>query len=599
MSMPAERSGSGGASAGHARIGRRIGLWALLLLVALLFVWPVLMLLAGIFRSAAPGMGGEWTTASLVRTITAPDTYVALLNSMIYAVATTVLATLLGALFAFVSTRTTAFGRQALTPAMLLVFAAPNLLYAVAWSLLADPGAGLLNQAVRSLTGSQVTVLNAFSWSGMVLAQALKLSSFCYLLLLAPFQNMNRSYEEAALVAGSGRLGTLLRIDLPLMLPALFGVVILGAVFGLGAFDIPQIMGALAGIPVLSTEIYKVLNLAVPPDYAGASTLGLFMMATVALLLSLQWSLVKEKRFVTVTGKSFRQERWDLGRWNAWVGAAIVLFALFTLVLPGIQLVLTSFQPAIGVWRLTLANYASVLGDRQTLRAFGVTAWLAVLSGFLAMLLALLLGQVGRRSPRWLQRALDAASLTPIMMPGVVLAVGLLWAYISVPGLRRLYGSFWLALIGLVVFVMPIASRAINGALVQIAGDLEEAAAVSGASPLRVLLDIVLRLISRSFLVGWLIAGVVAAGTLDIPLLLLPATSPNVAVLVYSDMNSGLPTRASAMLVLLLAAIALAATVAALAALLLRRLRAGLARRRASRFEISSAALPRSLELNP
>ncbi|HMS04929.1 MAG TPA: ABC transporter permease subunit [Burkholderiaceae bacterium] len=562
------------AAAKDSRIGARLGLWALLALVALLFVWPVVMLFVGIFRSGAPGMPGTWTLAGLSRVLGAPATYAALSNSMLYALFTTALATVLGAVAAFAATRTLAWGRQLLTPVMLLVFAAPNLLYAVAWSLLGDPGAGLLNQAARALTHPGVTVFNAFSWTGMVFVQALKLSSFCYLLLLAPFQNMNRSYEEASLICGAGRLGTLGRIDLPLMLPALFGVVILGAVFGLGAFDIPQILGALAGIPVLSTEVYKTLNIAVPPDYAGASALGLFMMLTVVLLLVAQWSVLKANRFVTVTGKTFRQERWDLGAWNAAVGGGVLLFTLLTLVLPGVQLVLTSFQPAIGVNSFTLSNYQSVLNDRQTVRGFQVTAALAVLSGFLATALALVLGQVGRREALWVQRALDAASLTPVMMPGVVLAVGLLWAYISVPGLRLLYGTFWLTLIGLVVFVMPIASRAIGGALVQISADLEEAAAISGASPARVLIDIVLALISRSFLASWLVAGVVAAGTLDIPLLLLPATSPNVAVLVYSDMSSGLPTRASALLVLLLAGIALVAALAALLVWLARRLRA-------------------------
>ena len=563
------------------RVGARIALWGLLALVAFLFVWPVTMLVVGIFRSGAPGMSGEWTLAGPLRVLGASSTYSALFNSMVYSAATTVLATLLGAVAAFLATRTLAWGRQLLTPVMLLVFAAPNLLYAVAWSLLGDPGAGLLNDVVRAVTGPEVTVFNAFSWTGMIFVQALKLSSFCYLLLLAPFQNMNRSYEEASLIGGAGRLETLLRIDLPLMLPALFGVVILGAVFGLGAFDIPQILGALAGIPVLSTEIYKTLNIAVPPDYAGASALGLFMMLTVGVLLVAQWKVLKANHFVTVTGKTFRQERWDLGAWNAIAGAVILIFALLTLVLPGVQLVLTSFQPAIGVNNFTLSNYKSVLGDRQTLRAFEVTGALAVLAGLFAMVLALVIGQVGRRSARWVQRALDAASLTPIMMPGVVLAVGLLWAYISVPGLRLLYGTFWLTLVGLVVFVMPIASRAIGGALVQISGDLEEAAAIGGASPSRVLVDIVLRLISRSFLAGWLVSGVVAAGTLDIPLLLLPATSPNVAVLVYSDMSSGLPTRASALLVLLLAAITAATVTAALAVLLIGRLRAAALRRRA------------------
>jgi iron(III) transport system permease protein len=167
----------------------------------------------------------------------------------------------------------------------------------------------------------------------------------------------------------------------------------------------------------------------------------------------------------------------------------------------------------------------------------------------------MLIGHVGRRSGKWLERYLETATLSPIVMPGVVLAIGLMWAYVSIPGLRRLYATFWLTLIGLVVVVMPIASRAVRGALAQIARELEEAAAVSGASSARVLVDIVLRLSSRSFAAGWLVTAVIAAGALDVPLMLLPSTRPNVAVLVYTHIISGVPTQASALLVLLLAAI--------------------------------------------
>ena len=539
------------------------GLWPLLALIAFLFFWPLAMLLVGIFRSSAPGLAGEWTVTPLARTIAAAETWQALANSVVFATLTTAIATTLGALFAFLATRTTVPLRRAITPVMLLVFAAPNLLYAVSWSLLGDPGAGLLNQAVRWATGTTASPFNIFSWTGMVVVQALKLTAFCYLLLLAPLRNMNQSFEEASFIAGAGRVATLLRIDLPLLLPALFGVVIVGTLFGLGAFDIPQILGALAGVPMLSTRIYRTLGISTPPDYAGASALGLFMMATLALLLALQWRVLRANRFVTVTGKAHAQEPWELGGWRHAATAAIALYAFATLVLPGIQLVLTSFQPAIGVNRYTLANYASVFGDSQTLRAFGTTGRLAVVAGFAAMALALVMGQAARAAPRWVQRYLEIGALAPLMMPGVVLALGLLWAYVSVPGLRMLYGSFWITLIGLTVFVMPVASRAVSGALAQLARDLEESARIAGASAAASVRDIVLPLTWRSFLAGWLVTGVIAAGTLDIPLLLLASHTPNVAVLVFADMTSGVPTRASALLVLLLSAIFLIAAAGA------------------------------------
>lgn len=261
---------------------------------------------------------------------------------------------------------------------------------------------------------------------------------------------------------------------------------------------------------------------------------------------------------MTVTGKSHTAARWDLGRFGWLCSAVVALFAVVALVLPGLQVVLTAFQPVFGVNdHLTTANFDAVLADPRTSGAFRLTIWLALGGGFAAMALATVLGYVGRRRGGAVARYFDALTLAPIVMPGVVLSVGLLWAYITLPGLRQLYGTVWLCVIGMVVAVMPVASRAASGALAQIAPELEEAAQTSGASATRVLRQIVAPLVSRSFLAGWLVCGVIIAGMLDVPLMLLPATAPNVAVLVYGLIySSGLPTQASALLVLLLGVIA-------------------------------------------
>ena len=142
---------------------------ALVLLVGFLFVWPIAMLVIGIFSSTPPGVPGHWTLDTIRRTFSSRHP-TALQNSVIYAVTTTALATLLGAIFAFLATRTTVALRRLITPVMLLVFAAPNLFYAISWALLADPGAGLLNVATRFLSGgpgarSTRTRGPASSWS--------------------------------------------------------------------------------------------------------------------------------------------------------------------------------------------------------------------------------------------------------------------------------------------------------------------------------------------------------------------------------------------------------------------------------------------------
>ena len=543
-----------------AALGQRAGRWAgrlvLLALVLFLFVYPVAMVVAGIFRTSRPGVPGEWTLANIGTVLAASSTYIAVQNSLVFALASTAIGGLIAVAFAFLVTRTTVPLRRLVTPAMLMIFAAPNMLYVVSWALLADPVGGALNQAFVALGGGR-GAFNVYSWPGLVLVQSLKISSFCYLLLLPAFDNMNRSFEEASLVAGASRLQTFVRIDVPLLMPAIVGVLLIGTVFGLGAFDVPQILGGLAGVTVLSTEIYKKLNYSFPPDYPGASALCLFLLVALAIMMIVQWRLLGKRRFVTITGKSFRSDRWGIGAlWNTVGAAAIALFVLLALVLPGAQLVLTSFQPSVGVYTFTLGNYRAVLADPQAANAFFITAVIAILGGFAAMALATVIGFAGRRGPAWFGRLLDGATLIPIVMPGVVLAVGLLWAYISVPFLRQLYGSFWFAFIGLVILVMPIAGRAVQASLMQISGDLEEAATVCGASPLRVLLDIVLRLMKGSFFAGWLVTAIIASGTLDIPLMLLPPTSPNVAVLAYGYMNSALMNQTSALLALLLAGVA-------------------------------------------
>ncbi|MGE4240552.1 ABC transporter permease [Ramlibacter sp.] len=544
-----DRSGSG------AVLTRRAGVAVLFAIVAFFFLWPVLMQVLGIFRDAAPGTKSDWTLKTLIRVYSSKDTYGALKNSLIYAVASTLLATVMALLLALLATRTRIRLRWIITPVMVLIFAAPNLFYAVSWSLLADPGAGLINLGFRAVTGTKATLFNAYTWTGLVVVQSLKLTGFCYLMLLGPFQNMNRSYEEASMISGAGRLSTILRITLPSMTPAIFGVLIVGIVFGLGTFDIPQILGALSGISFLSTEIFKAINYDVPADYGRASALSLFVMLALVLMLVAQWIVVKPGRYVTVTGKSFRQDEWELGRWGAAGTAFVAVFTLVALVLPVVQLVLTSFQPTIGVWKMTMANFTAVLNDRQTAGAFRLTAMLAFAGGAVAMLLAALIGHVGRNSSKSMERFLDTATLVPIVMPGVALAVALLWSYISVPGLRQLYGTVWLALIGLVVSVMPIASRAVRGALAQIGRDLEEAAAISGATPLRILRDIILRLMSRSLVAGWIVTAVMIAGTLDVPLMLLASTTPTVSIQVFTALQAGAPTQAAALLVLLLIAI--------------------------------------------
>ena len=76
-------------------------------------------------------------------------------------------------------------------------------------------------------------------------------------------------------------------------------------------------------------------------------------------------------------------------------------------------------------------------------------------------------------------------SLLPLAFPGVVLSIGLIWTFLSVPGLNGLYGTVFVVLIALVVVWLPYSIRFMTNSLVHISDELEEAATISGSSWIR------------------------------------------------------------------------------------------------------------------
>ncbi|MFI0372960.1 ABC transporter permease [Actinomadura sp. 1N219] len=531
--------------------GRRAPALILVGFATLLLGWPLVMLLVGAFRSAPPGQSGSWTLSAFPDVFGDARTYDALLNSILFAVGATAVALLIGGYFAFLSTRTTAPGRSLITPVMLLMLALPTLLYAISWSLLGNPEVGLLNKPFEALFGA--SPLNIYSWPGLIFVQGLKLSSFCYFLLLGPVSTLNSSYEEAAFTSGASRRRTLFSIDLPSLAPTLFGVSILVGIYCMGTFDVPQIIGENAGIDTLSTRIFFYIAASTPARYSAASGISMIMMLAMVVLIWLQWRYTSKRSFATVTGKDYASTRWALGRIGYLGTGSIAVLALVGVLLPASQVVLTSFQSVLGMYsRFTLANYTAVFDDPQTAGAFQLTLSLSVAAGLVTMVFATLLVYAGAKTSRRLGRYVDLLSLASLVLPGVVLAAALTWGYLAVAGLRQLYGTTWLCVIALVILLVPVASRSAAGALVQISADLEESARASGASALRAFGGIVLPLMLRSFLAGWLVCSVIMAGVLDVPLMLLPATHANVATLSYSLFySSAVPTQACALLVLL------------------------------------------------
>lgn len=563
---PAGRAGGGGRR-------RRLtpGLIVLCLLSLGLFAWPVVMLGYGAFRTAPPGFGhARWSASGFTAALSSGTVWHAFGNSLILSGSTVLISTALAVYLAWTVARTNTPLRRIVTPMAVLIFSIPPLFFALSWAMLGQQPVGLVDKGLHAMFG--VAPLNVQSWFGMIGVSVLGATAAEYLLLLGPFLALDPSHEEASLVCGAGRLRSFFLIELPALAPSVLGVMILGFVLGMGLLTVPLLLGEPAGIFVLPTQIYRDYQAVTPPDYAGASTLALLLVAMVLILVAVQSRLLKGRSFTAVTGKSSKRERVDIGWWK-WLGTAvIVVYGLLALVLPLGQFVLGSLESYFGVYsHLSLNNYSTVLHTGGTGQAFETTLMVAIVAGFTASALAVWVALAAQRSASRLRRLPDLSIWVLWAVPGITLSLGLIWAYLSVPGLRSLYATQWIVLLALIVGTTPIASRAISGPIGQISRDLEEAARTAGASGFRATVGVLLRLILPSFVVSWFICGIVSSGNLDIPILLASPNNQTVPLLAYNQFNNGSLSQAAATFCLLIGIVAAALVVAAVIRFVLRR----------------------------
>lgn len=537
--------------------GRRMtpGLLVLCVVAVVLFVWPVAMLLVGAFRTAPPGLGGHWTTRGFTSAITDGAIWHAFANSILLSGATVLISTTLALYLAWTVTRTRTPLRRLVTPMMVLVFTIPPLFFTLSWAMLGQAPVGLVDKVLSDLFG--VAPFNVDSWYGMIGVGVMGATAAEYLLLLGPFMALDRSMHEASLVCGARRLQTFLRIELPVMAPAVLGVVILGFVLGLSLLTVPLLLGEPAGIYVLPTEIYRYIDGRSPPDYAGASTISLLLVVVMLVLVIGQWRILSRRRFTTVTGKGARREPVDVGAWK-WLGTAvIVVYGFFALLLPLGQLVLGSLEPYFGVYsHLTFSNYDTVLHTPGVISAFTTTLLVSLVAGFVASVLAVWIAVTMQRSRSRLRHVPELSVWLLWAVPGITLGLGIIWAYLSVPGLKQLYATEWIVLVALIVGSTPIASRAVSGSIAQIGHELDEAARVAGASAARAIVGILVRLILPSFLAAWFLTAIVSAGNLDIPILLASSNNQTVPLVAYNLYSNGSLSQAAAVFCLFIAAVA-------------------------------------------
>ncbi|MEU6006692.1 iron ABC transporter permease [Streptomyces sp. NPDC047453] len=488
-----------------------------------------------------------------------------MLNSLWFALGSAALALTLGTALAYVQVRTDTPFKGLFFAASLVPLIVPGILYSTSWIFLGDPSTGLLNSLVfKPLFGS--APINIYSVWGMIWVQGLHLAPVTFLLMVAAFRAMDPSLEESAAMSGANRLTVLRRVTVPLLRPAMISAALLMFVQSLESFEVPGLLGLQNGIYVFTSRIYFVLR-AYPIDYgaAGAYAIGLLVIAAVGVLLS-SWLQRSSRNFQTVSGKAFRPRPVELGRARPYVGAGVVLYFLVTVVLPVAVLVYASLlkyytaptRKTLG--QMTLDNYRAVFEMPLAFTALKNSLIVGVGAATTVMILTAIVAWVVLRTKAPGRRVLDLLAFTPIVIPGLVLGLALSFVYLRMP--LPVYGTLLILLVSYCTRYLPYGMRYASSAMAQMSPELEESAAVSGASWFQTFRRVLLPLMSGGILAGWVYILVVSFRELSSTILLYSPGKEVLSVLIWEQFENGQFTTLAALGVCMVALLVVLVSIA-------------------------------------
>jgi len=508
--------------------------------VAFLALFPTVMLFYGSFTDGDLGERGSLTLANYVAAYTDPDTYRLLVDSFVFAAGASLLSLAFAVALAWITVRTNAPLRRVFELTAIVPNIFPPVLIAIAWTLLASPTVGLLNAIFKG-----VIHLDIYSMPGLMFVEGLVLTPLAFLIVSAALRGMDPSLEESARMLGSSQWRVLRRITLPLMRPAILAALTLNFVRALESFDTPAIIALPARIEVFTTKIYREALSAYPPDYNLAAAYGVSLLAIALVFVYLYRRFTERvESFATVTGKGYRPNLIDLGRWRYAAAALAAAILVLMVVAPVLMLALTSVLPYYQVPTLaamqtaTLKHYEYIFENERVYHALGTSLFLAIVGSTVAMALAGLIGYVTAKTKARGRGLLEGLTFLPWAFPSTALAIGLLWAYVQVP--LPIYATVWILLIAYVTRFLPYGLRAVTSTVVQIHKDLEEASRASGGGLWTTFRRILLPLMRPGLIAGWILLATIFMREFSLSLFLYTPSSEPVGPLLYFMWLDGL-----------------------------------------------------------
>ena len=481
------------------------------------------------------------TLANFIALLSDPAFQQSALNSAITGFGVTILASLLGCILAFIVARTDLPGRGTFEILNLVPFFFSPYVGAMSWLYLAAPNSGILQKLAAPYMPAWLGFPNIYSIGGVIWVLALFYTPYIYLFVIGPMRSMDGALEDAARVHGASLFYTWRRITFPLLLPSLLAGGLIIFVTSAGLFDVPLMITATLGIPMVPTDIYRAVQY--PSDFGRASAIAAIMMTITIAVSVFQQSWIKKRRFDTVSGKGYRPRPVNLGRgWRIVAMGIQISYFVVAALLPVMALLMVSVSPLwTGTFRpasANLSNFHYVLSEyRLTQSAVYNSLFIGLIGATVAVSLGALQAYFVRRSRSRFRMIVDPLLSLPLGIPGIIIGLGFLILLIRTP----LYTTIWIIIIAGVAHFFPLALRNISAMILSINPELEESARASGASWMQAMYHILLPLARPALIASWLLLFIILIRELGATILLYSQGTEtiSVALVILSEQNFG------------------------------------------------------------
>ena len=451
-----------------------------------------------------------------------PRYFGAIGNSVMLGAIVATLATTVGFMFAFATTRTSIRGRKFFQTMAILPIISPPFMFALSVILLFGRNglitAGLLGLDVRSIYGLR----------GLVLVQTVNLFPLAYLTLTGILRGIDPDLETCAMNLGASRGKAFRTVTLPLAAPGILAAWMVVFVSSMTDFGNPIIIGG--DFNVLSVQAY--LEFTGMGNLPRGAALAILLLVPTVAVYFIQKNILGKGSYATITGKSSRRSGAQAGPLTknllfvACSAITLLVFMFYGTIIFG------SFVKLWGLdWSFTLEHFVySWDVGRETMQK---TVLLALIGTPLTAILGTVIAFLVVRKRFRGRHSMELLALLSYAIPGTAVGIGYVLAFNGAP--FKLSGTAFIIITCYIFRHVPIAVESGVAALKQISPEIEESSTNLGATSSHTFRTITLPLIRPAFFAGATFAFVRSMTAISAIIFLVSARWNHMTVLILAQ----------------------------------------------------------------